>query len=155
MTEESAKNESEILKVISDKLAELEDLQLVNKLDIINVKNELDRVSLSEGHAIEDSDRMSELKSLVEKSENIKKAEQLVGEVQKLKDEIARKKVTAPEGKADMSGILEELKTLREKISMIEKAPSPKQAVSKSEGPGKEELEDLKKALKEVKEKYG
>jgi DNA repair exonuclease SbcCD ATPase subunit len=141
MAEENEKPESDVLKSIRDRLAELEDLQLVNKLDIINVKNELDKASLTGGPSPETSEKVEELSRLVEKSENLKKAEKMVGELEKLRSEFGKGRPAEPgKARADLDAITREIKDLREKVRGIERRV-----------PGKGKVDDS--ALEELRER--
>ncbi|MBN1896950.1 MAG: hypothetical protein JW789_04490 [Candidatus Aenigmarchaeota archaeon] len=151
MEEENQNTESEILKSINDKLAELEDLQLVNKLDIINVKNELDRASLSDGNSAVTSDQMSEIRKLVEKADSIKKAEKLVSELEELRDDINRrpaKVAKVPGANVDLSGINSEIDSLRERLDEFEKLPVGKKV--KVTAPGSSEIRALRERIEKL-----
>lgn len=131
MTEESEKPESDVLKAIHDKLMELEDLQLVNKLDIINMKNELDKASLTGGPSHETTEQAEELARLIEKSDNLKKGEKLVKELEELKSTLGKGRLLdAGKARANLDAITGEIGILKEKVSGLERkrgvAPSGK-----------------------------
>ena len=75
----------ELLKVFKNKISELEDLELVNKLDIINIKNELDKISLTNVSSPEVEERVSELKRLADKVGDIKKYDRLLSDIDRMK----------------------------------------------------------------------
>ncbi len=119
MAEENEKQESDVLKAIHDKLTELEDLQLVNKLDIINVKNELDRTSLTGGASHETNEQSEEL---AEKSENLQKAEKLVKELEELKSAFKKGKLPdAGKSSVNLDAVTGEIEALKEKVGGLEK----------------------------------
>ncbi len=141
MAEENGK--SEVLKSILDKLTELEDLQLVNKLDIINVKNELDKASLTGGPSPDTSGRIEELSRLIEKSGNLKKAEKLVGELENLRSEILKGRKTEPvKAQVNLNGITREIESLKEKIGGLEK-----RKVTVTEKTDDSELDELRERI--------
>ena len=143
MAEEQEK--PELLKAVYDKLAELEDLQLVNKLDIINMKNELDKASLTGGPSPELADKLAELAKIAEKSENIKKAGELVEQLQKLKEELTGKApADSSAAQARLDTIASEIQKLKGKISSLEKRPA---ASPPRKGGG---LEDMVKRIKKL-----
>jgi hypothetical protein len=118
----SQETQQDVIKAISDKLAELEDLQLVNKLDIINVKNELDRSSLSGGPSSQDMDKISDLKEILAKSDKLKKSVGLATEIEEMKVQFEKiKKLDSANLRRDFESLSKELDYLKEKISASEK----------------------------------
>ncbi len=156
MAEEEEKPESEVLKSIKDKLAELEDMQLVNKLDIINVKNELDRASLTGGPS-ETSEKLEELSRLVEKSEKLKTAEKLVEELQELKSELG-KGAPAGTGSMNLDPLRREIEDLRSKVAELQRTRASASG-KKVEAPELQELRErtgrLEGRMKELSEMKG
>ncbi len=93
----------ELLKVFKNKISELEDLELVNKLDIINIKNELDKISLTNVSSPEVEERVSELKRLAEKVGDMKKYDRLLGDIDRIKA------VAGTKGGEDLKARMDEL----------------------------------------------
>ncbi len=119
--------QSDVVKAINDRLAELEDLQLVNKLDIINVKNELDKASLSGGPSSDDMDKVGELRELVEKSDKLKKAEKLADDLEAMRDQLeGAKRADTGKLKNQIEDITAEMAKIRERMSAMDKAPAQK-----------------------------
>ncbi|UCD03096.1 MAG: hypothetical protein JSV63_00460, partial [Candidatus Aenigmatarchaeota archaeon] len=123
MAEEKENTDSDVLKSIKDKLAELEDLQLVNKLDIINVKNELDKASLTGFPRPEAAGKEKELE---EKAEDLKKAEKLVKDLEVLKASLSKAPpADTSKVQADLGAITSEMEALKMKVGTLEKAGPP------------------------------
>lgn len=134
----------DVLKAISDKLAELEDMQLVNKLDIINVKNELDRASLSGGPSIEEMDKISELRQLVEKSDRLKKAERFSSEIDEIKAQFEKMKKGDSAGlRRDFDAIAKEFEELKKRLT----SQGAKGATAKLSPVPKSDLEELRRRI--------
>ncbi|MFH1978368.1 MAG: hypothetical protein ABIJ92_03520 [Candidatus Aenigmatarchaeota archaeon] len=74
------------LKAIQDQLFEIKDLQIVNKLDIINLKNSLENVRLSSSTITpETEDKMKEMLEITKKLDKFKKLDDLVNDINILK----------------------------------------------------------------------
>ncbi len=136
----------DLLKTIRDKLGELEDTQLVNKLDIINMKNELDKMSLTSAPSPETTEKISELAKLAQKSDKFKKLEQSYDDIEKLKAEIEK---TRP---VDTEALKLEISNLKKQFSEIQSAPAgsePSASGSSREiSKMKKEISDIQSALK-------
>jgi hypothetical protein len=129
----------ELLKAIKDKLSELEDTQLVNKLDIINMKNELDKMSLTSAPTPETTEKISELAHLAEKSEKFKRMESAIDDIERLKAELEKSKPT------DTEALKLEMSNLKKHVSGLEAAP-----------PGKAPAEPgLSKEISKIKKEVG
>ncbi|MFH0956557.1 MAG: hypothetical protein V1813_01700 [Candidatus Aenigmatarchaeota archaeon] len=114
--------QQDVIKAISDKLAELEDLQLVNKLDIINVKNELDKSSLSGGPSVGDMEKISELRELVSKSDKLRKSERIASEIEEMKAQFDKiKKLDSAGLRHDFESLSKEFEELKGRVSSTEK----------------------------------
>ena len=133
MPEQESESSRELLKAIKDKLSELEDMQLVNKLDIINMKNELDRISLTSAPSSETLEKLTQLAKIAEKADVLKKVEKSQAELEKLKSEL--EKVTP----ADIQSMKMELEKLRKKMSGMETAPPRAEAAT-----GTKDMVDIK-----------
>jgi hypothetical protein len=132
--------QQDVIKAISDKLAELEDLQLVNKLDIINVKNELDKSSLSGGPSVGDMEKISELKELVAKSDKLKKSERIASEIEEMKAQFDKIKKSDSAGlRHDFESLSKEFTELKGRVSSTEKKGAFQKG-AKLESPDLEEL---------------
>ncbi len=106
----------DLLKTIRDKLTELEDMQLVNKLDIINMKNELDKIGLTSATSPDAVEKMESLSRLLEKSDRIKKIERAYEDIEKVKSQIEKAKPP------DSGAMEKEIDSLRKKVSELESA---------------------------------
>ncbi len=102
----------EKLNTVSSKLAELEDLQLVNKLDIINLKNEIEKlrltVSVPSPEALE---RINELGRIVENVEVFKKLKKLAENIDRV-----MANAQAPEGLEDIIGVVDDIDNRLKKL---------------------------------------
>lgn len=95
------------LNTLSSKLTELEDLQLVNKLDIINLKNELEQVKLTASlPGPETLQRITELGKIVENVEEFKK---LMGLVKNIDKVIAGVRGAGAEDLEDMIRVVDDI----------------------------------------------
>lgn len=139
----------ELLKAVRDKLSELEDLQLVNKLDIINMKNELDRLSLTTSSSEEDVERIAELKKLSEKAGDLKKFENAYSELEKLKSELEKINLT------DIGSLKPEIESIRKKISGLESGTAPAGMESEDTENIKKEIGNLRSAFESFKGQAG
>jgi len=109
---------SELFKAIRDKLAELEDMQLVNKLDIINMKNQMDRISITSTSSPESEEKLSDLNKLVEKVGDLKRFDKAFSDIEKMKSSMERAKL------GDIIPLKSEIDILRRKITELESAPA-------------------------------
>ncbi len=133
MSEEAASG-PEAMREINDKIAELEDLQLVNKLDIINVKNELDKASLSGGPSTNDMDKISEIRDLVEKSDKLKKAERIASELENMKGQLDKMKSSdAARLREDLEGVTKDIAELKKRMSEPGRKGVPSKGSASSE----------------------
>lgn len=97
----------ERLNTISSKLTELEDLQLVDKLDIINLKNEIEKLQLTTSVPDPETlERIRELGKLAEHLEEFKRLKELAGKMDKLMAEVRKMK---PEGIEDMIRVVDDI----------------------------------------------
>ncbi|MBN2330958.1 MAG: hypothetical protein JXC85_04015 [Candidatus Aenigmarchaeota archaeon] len=142
---EDGKSAQEMLKDIRDKLSELEDTQLVNKLDIINMKNELDKMSLTSAPSAETAEKISELAKLAQKSEKLRRLESSMDSIEKLRADLEK---SAP---ADIGALHLEMRSLKKQVSELQSAqagaapgaPAPSREISRI----KKEVSELRSAL--------
>ena len=81
----------ERMKSIRDELEEIKDLQLVSKLDIINLKNEIDQLKFTVLSLPPDADKkINELVDLSNKIENIKNLKAILDDINNLKSRIQK-----------------------------------------------------------------
>ncbi len=140
MPEEGKETAEELRRAIRDKLSELEDRQLVNKLDIINMKNELDKISLTSAPSPETTEKISELAQLAEKSDKFKRFEHAYADLERLKSEFEKAKPAATEA------MRLEMDTLKKKISELESG-APPGAVAPAES---KEIAKIKKEISSI-----
>ncbi len=131
---------SEVSKAINDRLSELEDMQLVNKLDIINVKNELDKASFASGPSPETSEKvdmiekdLEEFKSVFGKGKPVKDGskedsniEGIASEISYLKERIGGLEKKGKDGtepvkvsSGELAGVQKEITNMKKKISAL------------------------------------
>jgi len=149
MPEEEKETAEELRRAIRDKLSELEDRQLVNKLDIINMKNELDKISLTSAPSPETTEKISELAQLAEKSGKFKRFEHAYADLERLKSEFEKAKPAATEA------MRLEMDTLKKKISELESGAPPGAAApaeSKEIAKIKKEISSIHSILESRKE---
>ena len=148
---EDTESAQDIMKTIRDKLAELEDLQLVNKLDIINMKNEVDKLSLTSASGPETAEKLSQLKELAEKADTFKKvAKADMDAVRAKRAELESARMpAAPAGKGAPPKEVEET---RKKMDELEKRISGMPAAKPGEAGGKE-IEKLWQKMGELEKK--
>jgi hypothetical protein len=139
----SEENETaqELLKSIRDKLSDLEDMQLVNKLDIINMKNELDRVSLTSAPSPETTEKIAELAKMAEKSDKLKKLESAYSDIEKMKSDLEKAKP------ADSQSVRAEMDMVKKKLSELESGAKPGELPPA----GSDEIKKMKKEIGNIK----
>lgn len=140
----------EKLNNISSKLTELEDLQLVNKLDIINLKNEIEKLRLTtSAPSPEILERIRELGKIVENAEEFKKLKNVTDNI----DKIIADMQAGPEGLEDMIRVVDDIdKRVRslETQGLGMKQPKEAQEYAKSVKELKSSLESLPKGAKGI-----
>ncbi len=118
------------LRELLGKMSTLEDLQNLVQLDIINLKNEIDKIRLTSSQApvsAEDEDRIIQLQHLSKDVDMFKRWKQTVDEVRFIRDKLmgAKSAGDAPAGRPDDSGEIEEIKRDIEQIRKdMKKSPS-------------------------------
>lgn len=128
----------EKINVIRDKLEELEDLELVNKLDLINLKNDLERIKLtSQVASPEMGERLVELERLASMLGGFKKLEDIMDEINNLRSEIQKLKPVETE---------KYVKQVEELRAALEKLPKGKVLPLK-------QMEELRKTIEVNEEK--
>ncbi len=79
------------LNELKDKIAELRDLQLVNKLDIINLRNDIERLKLSiPVVSPETAEMLHRMEDIVKKAKDIEKLKSIAKEVENIEREIKK-----------------------------------------------------------------
>lgn len=97
----------ERLNTISSKLSELDDLLLVNKLDLINLKNEIEKLKLTASiPGPEVLERVSELGKVVENAEEFRKLKALTKNIDKIMADI---QAVSPGGLEDMIKVVDDI----------------------------------------------
>ncbi|NIP40947.1 MAG: hypothetical protein GTN39_05525 [Candidatus Aenigmarchaeota archaeon] len=123
MPEENA-SESERLKTIEQKMSSIKDMQNIIELDIMNLKNELEKIKLVSPSPIPP-----------EVEENIVKLEKISKEADVFKK---------------WAQTIDEVKALRSKIMNMEKAKRPPEPEVVKKPPETSEIQDLKKQIAEL-----
>jgi chromosome segregation ATPase len=99
------------MSTLEEKISELNDLQLLNKLDIINLKNEIEKMRLTvPAVSPETTSMIHELEKLAEKTGDVKKLRDLAGDVDRIEHDIKKLKESSRPSKFPV-----------EKINAIEK----------------------------------
>lgn len=129
----------EKLNAIKDKLMTLEDLQMINKLDIINLKNEIEKIKMAtEGQVpYEIEDKIVELEDLAKNVGMFKEWKKTISEVKSLRTELEKTRIFSgrtkkPDDRSNeilmdkISELENEIKSLREIKSSGKMNISPK-----------------------------
>lgn len=124
--EEAPISLEERLNTLSSKLTELEDLQLVDKLDIINLKNELEQLKLTTSvPSPETLQRVKELGKIVENVEEFKKLADMAKNMDKI---MAGIKEASPEGLEDMIRVVDDIDRRLRKLEASAPGIKPEEA---------------------------
>ncbi len=100
---------------LAAQLAEFHDIQLIDKLDLVNMKNEIERLRLVlPAIAPENEERFAAINALVEKADTIKKIQSLAEDVDTLKKEIA------PKESRDAKWLHNQVEILTERVAGLE-----------------------------------
>lgn len=93
---------------VGAQLEEIRDMELVNRLDIINIKNEIDKLKLTLPQSIEQipRDELMELVKIAEKVKDIKALKQSLDEIEQLKERLK----DHPEEIRRLQGEIQEMK---------------------------------------------
>ncbi|MBU0898679.1 MAG: hypothetical protein KJ613_02580 [Nanoarchaeota archaeon] len=119
------------IKDIRDRLEELRNFQLLNQLDIINLKNQIEAKKLfTTGMTIEDEARLTNLIKMSQSAKELDKIRKIAIELQTLKDTIKKENVGGPQIASE--SIKKELAAIKQKLLTLEKRPSIKQASSEN-----------------------
>jgi predicted nucleic acid-binding Zn-ribbon protein len=135
------KSQERALKDVTDKLSGIEDLQNLTQLDIINMKNEVEKLKLVSSSPIspEAEERIAKLQNISKDVEMFKRWKETVDEVKFL-----RNKLMGPEN-AEPSAKPSEKITIDDLAESIEEI----RAELKARKAGTVDLEDLKSAIEE------
>jgi len=151
---QTSSSDSEILKAIRDKIAELEDLQLVNKLDIINMKNELDKMNLTSSTDSETAERISELSKMAKKAGDLKNIQKAYSDISDLKSKLEKSpSMDLQPLKADLDSIKKRMTSI-EGMKLRTLAPDKRDAAPLSDEL-KKRLDELEKKISSVKAPRG
>jgi ribosomal protein L40E len=133
----------EKLNTISSKLAELEDLQLVNKLDIVNLKNEIEKLKLTvSAPSLNTLEKIKELGSIVENAEEFKKLKTMAKNIDKVMTNL---EVAKPE---DLEGMIKVVDDIDRRVGKLEaRGPGMKPGEA---GKYAKSLEELRSGLESL-----
>jgi uncharacterized coiled-coil DUF342 family protein len=128
-------------KMIEGKLSEIADMQNLIQLDILNLKNEIEKIKLISPSSISDKDlsRIVELKKIADSVETFKEWDKAVEEIRSLRDRVNRldpgriSEMPVPSDSGQLNGLSKEIEEIR---TMIQEA-SPA-------GIDPKEIDDLK-----------
>ena len=124
---DSEKTLEEKLKEISNRLEDLRNLQLLNQLDIINLKNQIEQSKLvTTGMSPEDEARLKRLIELSQGGKELDKIRKVSIELQNLKEIIEKKDMGSPKTSSDK--IKKEIFEIESRLARLELKPSIKQA---------------------------
>ena len=137
------------LKEIEESLEELRNLQLLNQLDIINLKNQIDtKKFVTTGLSQEDEIRLKSLVKLAQDSKELEKIRRVNTELQTLKEFINQSNIGGQQ--AVLSSIKKEFSSIEERLENIERKPSIQQA-----SPEKQVSSDVEGELFSIKNSLG
>lgn len=112
----------EKLKIVQDQIEEMKDTQTVNKLDIINLNNEVDSLKLTSNQLTpETQKKMEEIIKITQKVDKFKKLDDLVKDV----SDIKRKGIGSPSkpgytATKEMTGLQVKLNQLEQSMNILE-----------------------------------
>jgi len=130
------------INMLKDELSEQNDLQTVNRLDIINLKNELEKIKISVPVLSPDiADKIKDMEKLMEKRDHTDSIQKMTEDIKQLKKAVH---TINPEAIEEIQG----------EISSLYDMVSKKQPSGKAEGvkPGRD-VSELKKRLEELETK--
>ncbi len=143
-------------KDIMDKLSSIEDLQNLTQLDVINLKNEIDKIKLVSPSPIppEVEESVVELEKIAKNVDILKKWKQTVEEVKFLRSKVMEspprkreEEKAEAEGTGGMEEVRKEIEDLREELRARE-APPLEEDLSG-------EMEEMRKEIEEVRKEMG
>jgi len=116
----------EKLNTISSKITEIQDLQLVNKLDIINLKNEIEKINLTvSAPSLETVKNIREMGKIAEHIGNFKDIKNLLKNIDKIMAQVDEMK---PEGLEEMIRVVDDIDKRVRKMEAGELGIKPEEA---------------------------
>lgn len=112
-------------KEVMEKLSSIEDLQNITQLDIINMKNEIEKLRLVTGSAVPEEvrEKVVQLEGFAKDSEIFKKWKQTIEEVKFLRSKVMGSKPQEKSGTGEMESIRREIESIRKEME-TKKLPS-------------------------------
>ncbi|UCC91773.1 MAG: hypothetical protein JSV39_00680 [Candidatus Aenigmatarchaeota archaeon] len=146
-------------KDIMDKLSSIEDLQNLTQLDLINLKNEIEKIKLVSPSPIppEIEEKVVELEKIAKNVDVLKKWKQTVEEVKFLRSKVMEKpprkreeeRAEEGEGVEGIEEVRKEIEEVREELRAREAAPPPpEEEVAGEMEEMRKEIEGVRKELK-------
>jgi len=122
MNEEITSEEK--LKVLREQFEEMKDTQTVNKLDIINLNNEVDALKLTSNQMTPETEKkMEDILKITQKLDKFKKLDNLINDVSNLKKGVAPVKAGSKPGYSgtkELSAVSSKINQLEQSINILE-----------------------------------
>ncbi|MFH1444927.1 MAG: hypothetical protein ABIF08_00400 [Nanoarchaeota archaeon] len=147
-SKDKVKTTEDRLKEINEKLEELRNLQLLNQLDVINLKNQIEVKRLvTTGMSQLDQTRLSNLIKLSKDSKELEKIRIIAIELQNLKDIVNKKNVGG--AKTNLDSVEKEIDIIEKRLNNLETKPSIKHSSPRKDVhvEAKTEAIDIKNSL--------
>lgn len=111
----------ESLKVLRDQLEEMKDTQTVNKLDIINLSNEVDSLKLTSSKVTPETEKkIEEITQIAKKLEKFKKVDNLVKDIENLKKKSFGSSKAGYSATKELVGIDNKINSLEQSVNVLE-----------------------------------
>jgi len=134
----------EKINTFKESIQEAKDLQTVNKLDIINMKNEIEQIKLSMPTLSPES--VERVKATEKLSERVKKTEEIEADIDKLKSDVNKLKPVK------LKDVFAALDTLQQRMNEFEKRTPKKAAGLPVPKNFDSRLKNLEKKVKSMKQ---
>ncbi|MBM3304116.1 MAG: zinc-ribbon domain-containing protein [Candidatus Aenigmarchaeota archaeon] len=126
------------INMLKEELSEANDLQTVNRLDIINLKNEIEKIKISVPVLAPDiADRIKGMEKLMEKQDHTGSIQKMIGDMEQLK-------------KAVRGISPETIEEMQSEISALYEMVSRRQPQEQAGAQPSKEVAELKKQLAEL-----